>query len=70
MSDSHVVTVLHLPQQTRAVCSCSWASPWATAGPPQPDIPPRTDYVEKAVRAAEWHVRSCRSCESDRRGSI
>lgn len=45
------------PQRARAVCACSWASPWATAVPPQPDLPLRTDYEERAIRAAEWHVR-------------
>jgi hypothetical protein len=46
------------PQRARAVCECSWTSPWATAGPAQPDLPPRTDYQDRALRAAQWHVRN------------
>lgn len=54
---THVVTIQDTSDRSRAVCRCSWASPWATAGPPQPDCPPRTDHQARAIRAAEWHVR-------------
>jgi hypothetical protein len=53
----HVVTIQHQTPKTRAECSCSWTSPWITAGPPDPDIPPRTDMAAKAARAAQWHVQ-------------
>ena len=53
----HVVTVDHSAERTRAVCSCACASPWVTAGPPQPDIPPRPGIVDRAVRAGRWHVQ-------------
>jgi len=53
----HTVTVPHTAERTRAVCTCGWRSPIVTAGPPQPDVPPRTDYAARAVRAGEYHVR-------------
>jgi hypothetical protein len=53
----HVVTISHQTPRTRAECSCSWTSPWITQGPPQPDIPPRQNIQDKAIRAAQWHVQ-------------
>lgn len=56
----HVVTVTHAADRVRAVCSCSWVSPWVTAGPPQPDIPPRDRIHLRAVKVAQWHVQTVR----------
>jgi hypothetical protein len=52
----HRVTITAATDRARAVCECSWASPWATAGPPQSDIPPRPDYRDRVIRAAAWHI--------------
>lgn len=52
----HRVTIAQAQDRARAECECSWASPWATAGPPQPDIPPRTDHTDRVIRAAAWHI--------------
>jgi hypothetical protein len=52
----HKAQVAHRHDRTRAACSCGWFSPWCTAGPPQPDVPPRDNAVERALRAARWHV--------------
>lgn len=54
----HTVTIAHTDYRARAECCCSWRSPWSTAGPPQPDVPPRPDYVDRVVRAAQFHVRN------------
>jgi hypothetical protein len=55
---THRVTIQAASDRSRAVCECSWTSPWATAGPPQPDVPPRTDHEARVIRAAQWHVRN------------
>jgi len=55
---THRVTIQDDQDRARAVCECSWTSPWATAGPPHPDVPPRPDYQARVVRAAQWHVQN------------
>jgi hypothetical protein len=59
MPHAHTVTILHAERRARAECACSWR--WCTEGPPQPDVPARPDYVDRAVRAATWHVRAAAS---------
>jgi hypothetical protein len=55
----HVVTVVHDLSRVRARCCCGWRSPWVTAEVrPDEDIPPRQGIEQRAVRAAQWHVRA------------
>ena len=56
---NHRVTVGHSKDRVRAVCCCGWRSPWVTAEvKPDEDVPPRPAIEKRAVRAAQWHIRT------------